>query len=207
MLADAPALLSESTGDQTQDMTYTFVGLSAGCSRALMMTANPLHEQDGNEAEGIQSTPSFGTYSDSDDGGPGLHMSSGESVPDGAGEVDGSSSDDSFAQRFSILARELEAGIDRNANRRVRRRRLCRSVLRPVVRPPGLAGEPRTVEAFAMSRDVRPHACPYHVAPQLSEPGGGECLMRRRLMDELLILPTQALKCLNMLLCQLTLTC
>ena len=55
MLADAPACLSESTGDHTQDMTSTVVGLSAGCSRTLMMSANPLHDQDGNEAEGTQS--------------------------------------------------------------------------------------------------------------------------------------------------------
>ena len=98
---------ANSTGDQTRDLTSTVVGLSAGCSRALMMTSNTLHNQDGKEAEGIHSKPSFGTYSDSDDRGPGLHTSSGESVSDGAGEADGSSSEDSFAQRFGILAREL----------------------------------------------------------------------------------------------------
>ena len=97
MLADAPALISESTSDLTQDMTSTVVGLSEGCSRALTMTANPFPDQDGNESEGIKSKPSFGTYSDSDDDGPGLHTSSGESVPGGAGEVDDSSSDGSFA--------------------------------------------------------------------------------------------------------------
>ena len=34
------------------------------------------------------------------------------------------------------------------------------------------------------ARDVRLHVRPYHVAPQFSEPGGGELFMQRRLMDE-----------------------
>ena len=83
-----------------------------------MMTANPLQDQGGNEAKGIQSTPSFDTYSGSDDGGPELHTSSGESVPGGAGNVSGSSSDDSFTKRFGMLTRELEADIARSATSR-----------------------------------------------------------------------------------------
>ena len=70
MLADAPAHTSESKGDQTRDLTpggLSLKDLSAGCSRARMMTANPFQDQDGNEAEGTKSKPSFGTYSDSDD--------------------------------------------------------------------------------------------------------------------------------------------
>ena len=160
-----------------------------------MMTANPLHDQDGNEAEGIQSKPSFCTHIKSDDGGPGLHTSSRESVPDGAGEVDGSSSDDYLAQRFGILARELDTEIERNANRRALCRRLRRPVPRPVVRPPRLAREPKTVEVFAISQGCAAACHPYRVAPQPSEPRGGERLMQRQLMNEFLILPKHAFKC------------
>ena len=74
-------------------------------------------------------------------------------MPGRAGEVDESSGDDSFARRFGILARELEAEIERNANRRAIHRRLRRPASRPAVRPLGLAGEPETVEAFAISQE------------------------------------------------------
>ena len=90
------------------------------------MTANPFHDEDGNEAEGIQSKPIFGSMT--------------------------RASTTLSAQRFGILTRELEAKIERNANRRAIRRRLRRPVSRAVVQPPGLAGEPETVEAFAIGQ-------------------------------------------------------
>ena len=129
MLADAPARLSESTGDQVHDMTSTVVGLSAGCSRALMITASPFQDQDGKEARQTQSRHSSGKYCDSDDEGPGLHASSDESVPGEAGNVSHSNGGDSFTDRCGMWARELETEIARNASRQALRRRLRRPVV------------------------------------------------------------------------------
>ena len=124
-LADAPESLAVSTADHN-DSTHS-VGLSVGCARILTMAANPLQDEHGSKAEGVEPKPSFGTYEESDSSGPRplRSSSSSEAEPGRAGSED---SEVEFLERLRVL----QLDVHRKRLRKVKKKR-------SVARPPGLA--------------------------------------------------------------------